>query len=187
MDFDLSEEQQLLQETVGQFLENECPMSRLRELFDDDSGYDPVLWKGLAEMGLAGIHLPGDFGGSELEILDLAVVSETLGANAAPVPFLGHALATEAINRAGNDEQRARMLPSLASGEHLATVAFAEDGGVWLPEQWTLAAALRRAAVLHAGLGARGPHLRAGAGALRRGRGGLLPVHQLPHLLHRPD
>ena len=69
MDFDLSEEQQLLQETVGQFIENECPMAHLRELFDDDTGYDPVLWKGLAEMGLAGIHLPGDFGGSELEIL----------------------------------------------------------------------------------------------------------------------
>lgn len=140
MDFDLSEEQQLLQETVGQFIENECPMARLRELFDDESGFDPVLWKGLAEMGLAGIHLPGDLGGSELEILDLAVVAETLGAYAAPVPFLGHALATEAINRAGNDEQRSRMLPSLASGEHLATVAFAEDGGVWLPEQWTIAA-----------------------------------------------
>ena len=71
MDFDLSEEQQLLQETVGQFVENECPMARIRELFDDEVGYDPVLWKGLAEMGLAGIHLPGDLGGSELEILDL--------------------------------------------------------------------------------------------------------------------
>ena len=54
MDFDLSEEQQLLQETVGQFVENECPMARIRELFDDEVGYDPVLWKGLAEMGLAG-------------------------------------------------------------------------------------------------------------------------------------
>ena len=140
MDFDLSEEQQLLQETVGQFIENECPMARIRELFDDEVGYDPVLWKGLAEMGLAGIHLPGDLGGSELEILDLAVVAETLGASAAPVPFLGHSLATEAIQCAGSDEQKSRMLPSLASGEQLATVALAEDGGVWLPEQWTIAA-----------------------------------------------
>ena len=66
MDFDLSDEQRLLQETVQQFLENECPMARLRELFDDETGYDAVLWKGLAELGLAGIHLPGEYGGRSL-------------------------------------------------------------------------------------------------------------------------
>lgn len=140
MDFDLSEEQQLLQETVKQFVENECPMARLRELFDDEVGFDPVLWKGLAELGLAGIHLPGEYGGSELEALDLAVVAETLGALAAPVPFLGHTLATEAINAGGSDAQKGRMLPSLASGEQLATVALDEAGGRWQPDQWTLAA-----------------------------------------------
>ena len=138
MDFDLSDEQRLLQETVQQFLENECPMARLRELFDDETGYDAVLWKGLAELGLAGIHLPGEYGGSELEILDLAVVSETLGALAAPVPFLSHSLATEAIVAGGSEAQQARLLPDCASGERLATVAFAEEGGIWLPEQWTL-------------------------------------------------
>ncbi len=140
MDFDLSDEQRLLQETVAQFIENECPMARLRELFDDEVGYDPVLWKGLAEMGLAGIHLPGEYGGSELEVLDLAVVAETLGQAAAPVPFLSHSLAAQAILSGGNDEQKSRMLPSLASGEQLATVAFAEEDGVWLPDQWTLTA-----------------------------------------------
>ncbi|MFK7894827.1 MAG: acyl-CoA dehydrogenase family protein [Myxococcota bacterium] len=138
MDFDLSEEQRLLQETVEQYIENECPLARLREIFDDEAGYDEKLWKGLAELGLAGIHLPGDVGGSELEILDLAVVAETLGSLAAPVPFLSHVLATEAILRAGSAEQKTRMLPSLASGEHLATVALAEEGGVWQPEEWTL-------------------------------------------------
>ena len=117
MDFDLSDEQRLLQETVQQFFDNECPMARLRELFDDETGYDPVLWKGLAELGLAGIHLPSEYGGSELEILDLAVVSETLGALAAPVPFLSHSLATEAIVAAGSEAQQARWLPDLASGE----------------------------------------------------------------------
>ncbi|MCP4903759.1 MAG: acyl-CoA/acyl-ACP dehydrogenase [bacterium] len=139
MDFDLSDEQRLLQEAVLQFLENECPMSRLRELFDDEVGYDPVLWKGLAEMGLAGIHLPSEYGGSELEILDLAVAAETLGEAAAPVPFLSHSLATQAIVSGGSEEQKSRLLPSLAAGESLATIAFAEEEGVWLPDQWTLA------------------------------------------------
>ena len=64
MEFDLSDEQRLLQETVAQFIDNECPPARLRELYDDEVGYDSVLWKGLAELGLAGIHLPGEFGGT---------------------------------------------------------------------------------------------------------------------------
>jgi len=143
MDFDLSDEQRLLQETVSQFIQNECPPARLRELFDDEVGYDPVLWKGLAEMGLAGIHLPGEYGGSELEILDLAVVSETLGSLAAPVPFLSHSLASLAISLGGSAEQKNRWLPGLASGDMLASVAFAEEEGVWLPDQWTLGAGER--------------------------------------------
>jgi len=138
MDFDLSDEQRLLQETVAQFMDNECPLARLRELYDDEVGFDPVLWKGLAELGLAGIHLPGEYGGSELEILDLAVVAETLGSLAAPVPFLSHSLASLAISLAGSEEQKSRWLPGLASGETLATVALAEEGGGWMPDEWTV-------------------------------------------------
>jgi len=140
MDFDLSDEQRLLQETVAQFLENECPMSRIRELYDDEVGFDAVLWKGLAELGLAGIHLPGEYGGSELEVLDLAVVAETLGSRAAPVPFLSHTLASLAISLAGNADQKSRWLPGLASGETLGTVALVEEGGGWMPDDWTLSA-----------------------------------------------
>ena len=123
MDFDLSDEQLLLQDTVAQFIDNECPLSRLRELYDDEVGYDPVLWKGLAELGLAGIHLPEEFGGSDLEVLDLAIVSETLGSLAAPVPFLSHSLASLAISLAGDAAQKSRWLPALASGETLETIA----------------------------------------------------------------
>ncbi|MBW2465056.1 MAG: acyl-CoA dehydrogenase family protein, partial [Deltaproteobacteria bacterium] len=138
MNFDLSEEQELLQDTVKQYIQNECPMSRLRELFDDESGWDPVLWKGLAELGVAGLHLPEEHGGAGLEILDLALVNETLGETAAPVPFFSHALAGAAIDIAGSDEQKAKYLPRLASGEALGTIAFAEDGSLWNPDQWQL-------------------------------------------------
>ena len=140
MDFDLSDEQRLLQETVASFLENECPPARLREFYDDEVGYDPLIWKGLAELGVAGIHLPEEYGGSELEILDIAVVAETVGAHAAPIPLLSHTLGSLAISLAGSDAQKKRWLPGLASGDLLATVAFAEDGGAWQPDQWQLAA-----------------------------------------------
>ncbi len=143
MNFDLSEEQLMLQQTVSGFLENECPPTRLREIFDGESGHDPALWKGLVEMGVAGLAIPEQYGGAGLEILDLAVVAETLGYHAAPGPFLFHVLAAQAIVDGGSDAQKEKWLPKLASGELLGTVAFNEEGGAWLPEQWKLASGER--------------------------------------------
>jgi alkylation response protein AidB-like acyl-CoA dehydrogenase len=140
VNFDLTEEQVMLQETVGQYLENECPITRLREIFDGDSGFDPVLWKGMVEMGLAGLNVPEEYGGAGLEILDLAVVSESLGYHGTPGPFLGHALAAYAITHAGSEEQRKKWLPALATGDLIGTVAFAEKGSAWQPDQWGLSA-----------------------------------------------
>ena len=45
MNFDLSDEQAMLQDAVKQYLENECPLDRLREIYDGDTGHEPVLWK----------------------------------------------------------------------------------------------------------------------------------------------
>ena len=72
MNFDLSDEQRLLQETVDKFLANECPPTRVRHIFDSDSSFDPDVWKGLAELGLGGLALPEQYGGAGLELLDLA-------------------------------------------------------------------------------------------------------------------
>ena len=139
MNFDLSEEQQLLQETVRQLLVQECPPTHLREIFDGETGFDPALWKGLVEMGLGGIQIPEAYGGAGLELLDLALVVEQLGFGAAPVPLLGHALAALAIERAGSEAQKQKWLPALATGDCIATLAFCEDGDRWQPEQWALA------------------------------------------------
>ena len=139
MKFELSEEQELLQETVRGFMESECPVTRLREIYDDEPRFDPALWKGMVELGLGGIQVPETYGGAGLDVLDLSVVAETLGYCAAPGPFMSHSLAAAAIAWGGNDKQRDRWLPRLASGDLLGTIAFAEDGG-WQPEDWTLAA-----------------------------------------------
>jgi alkylation response protein AidB-like acyl-CoA dehydrogenase len=140
VNFDLTDEQRMLQDTVHQYLENECPPTRLREIFDGDTGFDAVLWKGLVELGLAGLNIPEEYGGAGLEILDLAVAAETLGYHAAPVPLLGHALAALAISQGGSAEQKQKWLPALATGDLLGTVALAEPGGHWQPGEWTVEA-----------------------------------------------
>jgi alkylation response protein AidB-like acyl-CoA dehydrogenase len=136
MDFGLSEEQELLQETVRGFVRGECPTPRLRAIYDA-GGFEPALWKGLAELGCAGLALPEAHGGAGLELLECALVAEALGAGAFPSPFLGHTLAGLALRLAGSEAQQRRWLPALASGEVLATVALGERGERWLPEDWS--------------------------------------------------
>jgi alkylation response protein AidB-like acyl-CoA dehydrogenase len=136
MDFGLSEEQQLLQETIRGFVENECPLARLREIFDGDSDYNPALWQGLVEMGVAGLTVPEQYGGAEMELLDLALVAEILGAGAVPSPFFGHSLAAIAISLGGDAAQKQRWLPGIAAGETIATIALGEAGEAWDPSGW---------------------------------------------------
>ena len=88
MKFELSEEQELLQETVRGFVEAECPVTRLREIYDEEPHFDSALWKGMVELGLGGILISEEHGGAGLEALDLAVVAESLGYSATPGPFI---------------------------------------------------------------------------------------------------
>ena len=137
MNFGLSDEQELLQNTVAEFCTREVPAPRLRALFDAGIGRDAALWKGLAELGVLGLLVPEAYGGAGLELLDAALVSELLGRHALPAPFLGHSLASLALARAGSDAQRRAWLPRLAAGEAVGALALAEDAASWEPETWT--------------------------------------------------
>jgi len=137
MDFGLSEEQALLQETVRSFVTNECPVTKLRKIFDGETGHDADLWSGLLEMGIGGIAISEAYSGAGMEALDLALVCEVLGESAVPSPFLGHALAGLALSYGGSEEQKTKWLPRLASGDALGSVALGEDGDRWQPEEWT--------------------------------------------------
>jgi alkylation response protein AidB-like acyl-CoA dehydrogenase len=139
MNFFLSPEQLEIQTAIARYLQAKCPSTRLHQLFDAPTGpADASLWNGLIDLGVTALVLPEEYGGLGLELIDLALVAEILGAHAAPTPFLGHVLASMAVNLAGTDAQKSRWLPGLASGAIRATVAFAEPGEKWQPEQWTL-------------------------------------------------
>lgn len=137
MDFGLSEEQDMLQETLRGLAQNECPTTRLRELFDAGQGHDPALWSGLVEMGIAGLTVPEAQGGAGLELLDLALVFEIVGEFALPTPLQGHALAIEGVRQMGDAAQQEELLPPLAAGERIATVALQEGATGWAPRDWT--------------------------------------------------
>ncbi len=136
MEFGLSEEQELLQQTLRGFIGRECPPTRLRQIFDTGIGHDRALWAALAEMGVAGLIVPETFGGAGLEILDLALVCEVMGEGALPSPFLGHALSCLAIAEGDSETSKSKWLSRLADGSVIGTVALCEESSSWEPESW---------------------------------------------------
>lgn len=140
MNFLLSEEQLALVDSVASLLRDKCDPQRVHKIFDTpgDARFDAELWGALCEIGVPAIIVPEEHGGLGLELVDLAIVADALGKAVAPVPFLGHALATIAISLGGSEAQKARWLPLLASGEALATVAFCEGKSGWMADQWTV-------------------------------------------------
>jgi alkylation response protein AidB-like acyl-CoA dehydrogenase len=139
MDFGLSEEQQLLQTTVGRFLADRCPTTRVREVIESDTGHDEELWAGLAELGVLSLPVPEDQGGLGAEFLDLALVAEELGYRATPGPFLGASMAAIGLACGDNDALKSRWLPELASGAVLGSVAIGEVESVWDSDELAVA------------------------------------------------
>lgn len=137
MNFQLTDEQELLRETLRGFLAKECPTPRLRELFDQGHGHDPTHWRALSEMGIVGALAPEELGGAGMQALDLALIAELLGEYALPSPLLCHAVACRAIDEGGSDELRRSLVPQLASGQRIATLAIQEGDAVWAPDEWS--------------------------------------------------
>ena len=79
MDFALSSDQDLIKQSVRRFLENECPKDKVRELLQDEKGYDPDMWRKMVDLGWMGLMLPEAYGGMELGFVDMAIVLEEMG------------------------------------------------------------------------------------------------------------
>ncbi len=132
MNFDLSDEQKMLAEQARGLLGERSTPERLRALIDADAEWDEPLWRELAEMGFLGAAIPEVYGGVGMSELDLAVISEEFGrANVALPLFSSVVLAANAILLAGDDAQKSKWLPGLASGETVATFAYAEGAAGW--------------------------------------------------------
>jgi alkylation response protein AidB-like acyl-CoA dehydrogenase len=136
MNLDFSDDQKLLRETAREFLAERSPLSLCRRVLDDDAEpFAADLWSELGRMGWLGTTIPERHGGAGHGHLELALLCEELGRALAPVPFGSSVtLATELLLLAGSEEQRARVLPKLASGERVGTLAVAEGSGPLRPE-----------------------------------------------------
>jgi alkylation response protein AidB-like acyl-CoA dehydrogenase len=138
-----TEEHEELRASVRRFLADKAPLPRVRELMETEDGTDPAVWEqAAAQLGLVGLAVPEAYGGAGFTFAEQAIVLEEFGAALYGGPYLASAvLAATALLASPDEGARAELLPPVASGETIATLAFTEDDGSWDPASIRMAAA----------------------------------------------
>jgi alkylation response protein AidB-like acyl-CoA dehydrogenase len=121
MDFELSEDQRMLVDTVQSFVRKESPVERMRRLRDDEVGWDRSVWKQMGELGWLGVMFPEDAGGSAMSFVEMGLIIEQLGTSLVPEPVLPLVVAGGTLALSGSAAQREQFLaPAIAGDKSLA-------------------------------------------------------------------
>ncbi len=135
MDLSLTETQQLLRDSVLDFLSREAPREAIVNAANDEPRYTGPMWRTPAELGWLGMAVPERFGGSEASLTDIATLFEALGSGPLPGPFFSSGvLAPLILRELATEDQQAQYLPRLASGDIVATLALGEPDWSWGPK-----------------------------------------------------
>jgi len=147
MDFNLSEEQTVLQDNLRRFISKEYPFEHRRQLARSEEGFSRDTWRQFADLGLLGLPFPEAYGGMSGKAVDTMIVMEAFGRGLVLEPYLATVVLCGGLLRdAGNDTQKETLLPAIAGGglmlalahyepgtryalNHIATTAKANDGG----------------------------------------------------------
>ena len=113
MNFAFTEEQEELRKTVRAFLEAKSPETAVREQMETEQGYDPAVWKQMGEqLGLQGLAIPEEFGGSGYGFVELGIVLEEMGRALLCAPFFSTVvLAANTLLQSGDDAAKKEFLP----------------------------------------------------------------------------
>ena len=132
MNFDYTDDQKALKEEARRFLTAASPLTVARAVLENPGdGYDTALWGRIVEQGWCGATIPEAYGGLGLGYVELCALAEELGRAVAPVPFASSIyFFAEALMLVGSEQQKSELLPLVASGELIGTLAVAEGAGV---------------------------------------------------------
>ncbi len=129
MELTLTEDQEFFRDTTRKFLESECPIVKVRELAHSDDGFERDYWRQGAELGWVSLVVPEELGGGSVSgsgVVDLTLVADAFGANAAPGPLVPANVVAAAVARSGTEEQQSTLLPAIVAGEVVPAWAYAE-------------------------------------------------------------
>ncbi len=127
VNFDLTEEQQMIVDSVAKFVANDSNVERFRKLRETPRGWEPQMWEQMGEFGWLGVPFPEEQGGFGGKFVDLALILEQLGRGLVPEPIIPSVvLAGGLISRLGSDEQVTRSLQPMMAGKISLALAYAE-------------------------------------------------------------
>jgi alkylation response protein AidB-like acyl-CoA dehydrogenase len=143
VNFAFSDEQEALRSSVRKFLADTSPESEVRRLMETAEGYNPEVWRQLAgQLGLLALIVPAEYGGQGFTFLELVVVFEEMGRSLLCAPFFSTVAMATTLLLALDDETACQdLLPQIADGSRIATVALAEEKGTWIPADVAMTAA----------------------------------------------
>ncbi|MBV1879839.1 MAG: acyl-CoA/acyl-ACP dehydrogenase [Pseudomonadales bacterium] len=127
MNFGFTEEQALLREQVRKFLDEKCPMTKVRELMRSEDGYSPELWQQMADLGWLGLTIDPEYAGVGMGWVDLLVVLEEMGRSLFPSPFISTTLVATTLTDVASKTQQQQYLPAIATGKTIATLALLDN------------------------------------------------------------
>jgi alkylation response protein AidB-like acyl-CoA dehydrogenase len=126
----LTDEEQALADSVRKFVADRSPLMSLRHLISSGEPYDADVWKQMtAQLGLAGLTIPEEYGGVGAGVSALSVALTELGAGLVASPLLASVLAAEVLLRLDDHAAKTQLLPRIAAGEVIATLAAASSAG----------------------------------------------------------
>jgi acyl-CoA dehydrogenase len=139
VNFEFSEEQNLLRDQAASFLATKSPLAVARRVLEGDESYDAGLWNQIAQLGWTATTIPDSYQGAGLGYLELCVMAEELGRMLTPVPFSSSVyLASPALLQFGSEAQKEAWLPRLALGKAIGCLAIAEGVGEVSPANISL-------------------------------------------------
>lgn len=133
MNFAFSDEQEELKKSARRFCEEQYGSETVRRIMETESGIDNDLWTRMAqELGWQAMIIPEEYGGAGFGYIELIVLMEEMGRAVVAAPFFSTVcLAANTLLVAGSDEQKQELLPGIADGTRIATLALTEESGRW--------------------------------------------------------
>ena len=132
MEFVYTQEQDDLRTSLRKFLAAKSPEAEVRRVMETELGHDPQVWTALtSELGLTALAVPEEFGGLGFTFLELSIAFEEMGRALLCAPFLSACMASTALIASGDRAAQADLLPGIAEGGTLATLAYMESPHDW--------------------------------------------------------